>query len=125
MADVALDANVLVAWLDAADALHGKAKDLLDRLRAAGDAPLFLDVCVGEAVSVTCRRARERKTRAPDLEAFLDLVGQLHERGEITFVAGVLETRRLRRAGRRPRDWRRAQRQRCAARRSAARRRHR
>lgn len=93
MADVALDANVLVAWLDAADALHGKAKDLLDRLRAAGDAPLFLDVCVGEAVSVTCRRARERKTRAPDLEAFLDLVGQLHERGEITFVAGVLETR--------------------------------
>lgn len=42
MADVALDANVLVAWLDAADALHGKAKDLLDRLRAADDAPLTL-----------------------------------------------------------------------------------
>jgi predicted nucleic acid-binding protein len=38
-------------------------------------------------------KARERKTRAPDLKAFLDLVGKLHERGEITFVAGVMETR--------------------------------
>jgi predicted nucleic acid-binding protein len=93
MADVALDASVLVAWLDAGDALHGRAKDLLDRLRAAGDAPVFLDVCIAEAVSVTCRRARERKTRAPDLEAFLDLVGKLHELGEITFVAGVMESR--------------------------------
>lgn len=93
MADVALDANVLVAWMDAADALHTKAKDLLDRLRAAGDAPVFLDVCVAEAVSVTCRRARERKSRAPDLEAFLDVVGRLHERGEITFVASVMATR--------------------------------
>jgi predicted nucleic acid-binding protein len=93
MADVALDASVLVAWLDAGDALHGRAKDLPDRLRAAGDAPVFLDVCIAEAVSVTCRRARERKTRAPDLEAFLDLVGKLHELGEITFVAGVMESR--------------------------------
>lgn len=50
MAEVALDANVLVAWLDAADALHERAKDLLVRLRAAGDGPLFLDVCVAEAV---------------------------------------------------------------------------
>ena len=93
MADVALDANVLVAWLDSADALHSRAKDLLDRLRSAGDAPVFLDVCVAEAVSVTCRRARERKTRAPDLGAFLDVVVKLHGRGEITFVATLMETR--------------------------------
>lgn len=52
MADVALDANVLVAWFDAADSLHTNAKHLLARLEAAGDAPIFLDVCLGEAISV-------------------------------------------------------------------------
>ena len=93
MADVALDANVLVAWFDEADVLHGKAKELLDRLRDAGDAPVFLDVCLGAAVSVACRRARERKTHPPDLDAFLDAVSKLHERGEITFVGSALQTR--------------------------------
>jgi predicted nucleic acid-binding protein len=69
MADVALDANVLVAWFDEADVLHGKAKELLYRLRNAGDAPVFLDVCLGEAVSVAAavrgsgRRIRRTWTR--------------------------------------------------------------
>jgi predicted nucleic acid-binding protein len=93
MAEVALDANVLVAWFDGADVLHDKAKDLLDRLQAAGDEPVFLDVCLGEAVSVACRRARERKTHPPDLDALLDAVSKLHERREVRFVGSVLQTR--------------------------------
>jgi hypothetical protein len=87
MADVALDANVLVAWFDAGDSLHASADALLARLRTDGDVPIFLDVCLGEAVSVACRRALQRKGSPPDLHAFLRAVPGLFERGEILFVA--------------------------------------
>lgn len=93
MADVAIDANVLVAWLDAADSLHTNAKELFARLEAAGDVPVFLDVCLGEAISVACRRARQRKGRPPDLSIFLGAVRGLYERGEIMFVAEALQSR--------------------------------
>lgn len=95
MAEVALDANVLVAWFDAADSLHTNAQDLLARLEAAGDVPFFLDVCLGEAVSVACRRARQRKANPPNLGIFLEAVRGLFERGEIAFVADVLQGRLL------------------------------
>jgi predicted nucleic acid-binding protein len=92
MTDVALDANVLVAWFDAADTLHAKAKVLLGQLQAAADRPVFLDVCIGEAVSVTCRRARQRKGTPPDLAELLRAVRGLYDRGEIRFVGDVLRT---------------------------------
>jgi len=95
MADVALDANVLVAWFDAGDSQHASAEALLSRLRAAGDAPVFLDVCLGEAVSVACRRAHQRKGNPPDLSVFLHAVRGLFDRGEILFVAGALQSRLL------------------------------
>jgi len=70
MAECVLDANVLVAWLDAADSLHARAHDLMAQLEQDGTDPVLLDVLVGEAVSVLCRRFRERR-RTGDLAAML------------------------------------------------------
>jgi predicted nucleic acid-binding protein len=56
MAEVVLDANVLVGLLDAGDVHHARARALVDRLRADGHSTVLLDVLVGEAVSVLCRR---------------------------------------------------------------------
>ena len=36
MAEIAIDANVIVGHLYAADAQHGRAEELLDRLEAQG-----------------------------------------------------------------------------------------
>ena len=49
--DVALDANVLVAWLDGADVLAPRAQALLTRLKSEGAQPVLLDVAITEAVS--------------------------------------------------------------------------
>jgi predicted nucleic acid-binding protein len=70
MAECVLDANVLVAWIEAADSLHTRAHDLLNQLEQDGSEPVLLDVLVGEAVSVLCRRFRERR-RSGDLTAML------------------------------------------------------
>jgi hypothetical protein len=46
MAEVVLDANILVAQLDANDSLHAAAVDLVGRLEGAGHRPVLLDVLV-------------------------------------------------------------------------------
>jgi predicted nucleic acid-binding protein len=91
MADVVLDANVIVGWLDDGDALASRAIALLQRLRAEGSKPVLLDVCVGEAVSVICRRARERKSEAPNLTTVLAVIRVVTERSELRFVAKEAE----------------------------------
>ena len=70
MTDCVLDANVLVAWIDSADSLHTRAHDLMAQLEQDGADPVLLDVLVAEAVSVLCRRLRERRQRG-DLAALL------------------------------------------------------
>jgi predicted nucleic acid-binding protein len=74
MAEVALDANVIVALLYDGDTYHERAKKLRTELKAAGHAIAILDFLLHEAVSVLCRRARERKTNPPDLRAALGVV---------------------------------------------------
>jgi len=74
MAEVALDANVIVALLYDGDVHHDRAKRLRAELKEAGHAITILDFLLHEAVSVLCRRARERKTNAPDLRAALSMV---------------------------------------------------
>ncbi|MDQ3035850.1 MAG: type II toxin-antitoxin system VapC family toxin [Myxococcota bacterium] len=91
MADVALDANVLVAYLDAGDVHHSRARALVERLEHDGHALILLDVCVGEAVSVVCRRARERKVSPPDLPRFLAAVRRWRQQGELTWTGGACE----------------------------------
>jgi predicted nucleic acid-binding protein len=87
MADVVLDANVLVGWLDDHDGLASRSADVLRRLRADGSRAILLDICVGEAISVICRRSRERKSDPPDLAMALARIRGAAERGEIRFVA--------------------------------------
>lgn len=89
--EVALDANVLVAWLDAADALAPRATALLDRLRAEGAELVLLDIAIGEAVSVLCRRSVQRRTSPPDLTSALAVVRTWVERGMVRWVAGEVE----------------------------------
>lgn len=91
MAEVVLDANVIVGWLDDGDVLAPRSIATLQRLRTEGQRPVLLDVCVNEAVSVVCRRSRERKTDAPDLTTVLELIRILAERKELRFVAHEAE----------------------------------
>jgi predicted nucleic acid-binding protein len=61
MAEIVLDANILVAWLDQGDSQHVRAAELLETLEHEGHEPVLLDVLLSEAISVLCRRARERR----------------------------------------------------------------
>jgi predicted nucleic acid-binding protein len=87
MADVVIDANVLVGLLDEHDTLFPQATALLARLDSEGHVPLVLDVLLGEALSVLCRRATERKTNPPDLARAIDQARQWLDGGEVAFVA--------------------------------------
>ncbi|MBE7483103.1 MAG: hypothetical protein HS104_24410 [Polyangiaceae bacterium] len=58
MAEVVLDANVIVGWLDKADLHNARATELIDGLKRDGHVALLFDVFVAEAVSVICRRAQ-------------------------------------------------------------------
>lgn len=84
MAEIVLDANVLVGYLDANDNHHRRAKALVERIDAEGHETVLLDVLVAEAVSVLCRRSRERKTNPPDLISILHRVRRWHADGEIS-----------------------------------------
>jgi predicted nucleic acid-binding protein len=87
MAEIVIDANVIVGHLYAADAQHGRTEQLLDRLERDGHEIVLLDFLVQEAVSVLCRRAAERKTDPPDLKAALEVVRGWYDGGEVRFIA--------------------------------------
>jgi predicted nucleic acid-binding protein len=86
MAEVVLDANVLVALLYAGDVHHMRARELVVRLEADGHVVVAIDFLVHEAVSVLCRRARERKTSPPDLNNVLHAVRTWFEDGHVRSV---------------------------------------
>jgi len=86
--EVVLDANVIVAQLDRADVFSERAQDLGRRLRDERAEIVLLDVLVGEATSVICRRARERRSLQPNVDATLATVRNWAEAGFIRWVAG-------------------------------------
>ena len=79
--EVVVDANVIVAWLDDADVLGPRARELMERLRNVGAEIVLVHIAVAEAVSVVCRRAEQRKTSPPDLSKVLETVRGWAERG--------------------------------------------
>lgn len=83
MADVVLDANVLVGLLDRNDALHVAATQLVGRITGSGHTVVLLDFCLAEALSVLCRRTRERKASPPDLKSIFGEVRRLDEAGKV------------------------------------------
>lgn len=91
MSKIVLDASVLVGHLDRYDSLHARAEELGERIRANGDVPQAIDLLVQEAVSVLCRRARERKQQAPHLPDILRAVRVWFERGQVAFTQAKLE----------------------------------
>jgi len=95
MAEVVLDANVLVGYWDQNDVLHKQALAVFAQLEATGDKPLMLDFLVAEAISVVCRRTMQRKTNRPDLGAILLKVQALFDRGDIEFLNEDVEGRFL------------------------------
>lgn len=84
--EIVLDANVIVAQLDAADVLAARAQDLIARLQANGRQPALLDFVVQEALSVLCRRARERKTAPPSLKPVVDAIRTWADGGAIRWT---------------------------------------
>jgi predicted nucleic acid-binding protein len=91
MADVALDANVVVGLLDKEDSLNARARELVHRIRSVGDEPQTLDFVAAEAVSVLCRRATERKRNIPDLVGILAEVRRWYDDEELEFVQQEFE----------------------------------
>jgi predicted nucleic acid-binding protein len=89
--EIVLDANVIVAQFDRADALAARARELTERLRGTDATPVFLDFIVAEALSVISRRARERKSAAPDLVAVTGIARAWAERGVIRWAAAEAE----------------------------------
>jgi predicted nucleic acid-binding protein len=87
MAEVVLDANVIVALLYAADSQHARAVELADRLEAEGHDLVLVDFLVFEALSVLCRRAAQRKTAPPDLNAAVAMMRNWFDNGEVRFLA--------------------------------------
>lgn len=87
MAEVVLDANVIVALLYAADSQHARAVELTDRLEAEGHDVVLVDFLVFEALSVLCRRAAQRKTAPPDLNAAVAMMRNWFDNGEVRFLA--------------------------------------
>ena len=81
---VCLDSNVIVGYLDQEDALHQRAKALLEKLER-DHVLVLLDFVVGEALSALCRRAFERRRQPPALGAILERVRTWHQRGQIVF----------------------------------------
>jgi predicted nucleic acid-binding protein len=86
MAEVVLDANIIVAALYDGDVHHARANELRAELRRDGHEIVVFDFLVQEAISVLCRRAKERKTNPPDLRAALDVVRKWFESGGVRFV---------------------------------------
>jgi predicted nucleic acid-binding protein len=93
MADVVVDANVLVGKLDRNDSLHAQAQSILDRLQRDGHTPLVLDILLQEAISVLCRRAVQRKGEPPDLNHALAVVRGWVENGEVALMHHELAAR--------------------------------
>jgi predicted nucleic acid-binding protein len=89
--EIVFDANVIVGQLDSADNLASRSHDLGSRLRAEGAEIVLLDVLVAEAISVLCRRARERKGSPLDLAAILATARRWGEQGAIRWVGGEAE----------------------------------
>jgi predicted nucleic acid-binding protein len=87
MAEVVLDANVLVALLYQTDVHHERARELVERLEREGNTLVMLDFLVYEAVSVLCRRARERKTSPPNLAHVLTAVRGWFRDGQVQAAA--------------------------------------
>lgn len=87
MAEVVLDANVIVALLYADDSQHQRAVDLTERLEAEGHSLVLVDFLLFEALSVLCRRAAQRKTAPPDLAAAIATMRNWFDGGEVRFLA--------------------------------------
>src|ERR1051326_4093129 len=85
MADVVLDANIIVGSLDEHDSLHVRATALVNRLIDDGHGTVLVDFLVAEAISVICRRANERKTNPPDLAKALGRIREWRAADEIEY----------------------------------------
>ena len=89
--EIVLDANVIVAQIDGGDVLSVRARALGQRLREEGAELVILDVALNEAVSVLCRRARERRGAPPHLSTALAVVRGWAESGVVRWVASEAE----------------------------------
>ena len=87
MAEIVLDANVIVALLYADDSQHVRAVQLTERLEAEGHSLVLIDLLVFEALSVLCRRAAQRKTAPPNLAVAVQTMRRWIDAGEVRFLA--------------------------------------
>jgi predicted nucleic acid-binding protein len=88
MADVVVDANVIVGYLDRNDSVHARASAVFDELERSSDGVELLSFLVAEAVSVLARRSVERRSSPPAMSQVLAVVRSWIEDEAITFIEG-------------------------------------
>jgi predicted nucleic acid-binding protein len=91
MAEVVLDANVIVGWLDEQDTQNERATRFIRGLRAQGHSILVLDLIAAEALSVICRRATERKVKATDTGKVIAAILEWQKLGVMAFISHDIE----------------------------------
>jgi predicted nucleic acid-binding protein len=86
MTIVIIDANVLVALVDARDKWHGKALALRDALLAEGAQLVYFDCVINESIGVIGRRAEEQQ-RSHEFAHLLDELIALTPEERITWLS--------------------------------------
>ena len=86
MNKVILDSNFLVAFVDRLDTFHNRAKEIADKMAKRNIESVIFDCVVNEAISVICRRLRE-KGRIRDLERFLETISWFAPKEEIVWLS--------------------------------------
>ena len=84
---VVIDANILVALVDARDTWHSQAVALRDALMAGQAQLIYFDCVVNETVGVIGRRAEEQK-RAEQFSQLLSRLRQEVSPSSITWISG-------------------------------------
>jgi predicted nucleic acid-binding protein len=88
MADVVVDTNVIVGYLDRNDSVHARASAVFDGLERSSERAELLSFLVAEAVSVLARRSVERRSSPPAMSDVLAAVRSWIEDDAISFVEG-------------------------------------
>lgn len=83
---IAIDANVLVAWIDDRDKWHAAASALRDGLEKRKTRLIYLDCVINETISVLARRTEEQK-RTDQLDSLLNQLATLVPVADITWIS--------------------------------------
>ncbi|MBU0510226.1 MAG: type II toxin-antitoxin system VapC family toxin [Chloroflexi bacterium] len=88
---IAIDSNVLIAFVDGRDKWHSQARVLLAELDTQDREVVFFDCVLNESISVMARRSEERKT-TKEFPGLLKRLEQVVPEDTIAWVSEEIRT---------------------------------